>query len=105
MWGSEGESQHVMWAVTDMEAVPPGAMLINPQVSYSTFFCVFQKIVLVSARRGLMHFERNIINLSHIASIVLDEALAECFHLWCYHNVPRVNGYRIVAPNLQSNMS
>lgn len=34
MWGSEGESQPVMWAVTDMEAVPPGAMLINPQVSH-----------------------------------------------------------------------
>ncbi|XP_045607277.1 cAMP-regulated phosphoprotein 21 isoform X5 [Procambarus clarkii] len=31
MWGGEGESQAVMWAVTDMEAVPPGAMLINPQ--------------------------------------------------------------------------
>ncbi|XP_042210603.1 R3H domain-containing protein 1-like isoform X3 [Homarus americanus] len=31
MWGGEGDSQAVMWAVTDMEAVPPGAMLINPQ--------------------------------------------------------------------------
>ena len=27
---SEGEP--VMWAITDMDAVPPGAMLINPQV-------------------------------------------------------------------------
>ncbi|KAK8388174.1 hypothetical protein O3P69_020210 [Scylla paramamosain] len=31
VWGGEGDSQAVMWAVTDMEAVPPGAMLINPQ--------------------------------------------------------------------------
>ncbi|XP_066973648.1 cAMP-regulated phosphoprotein 21 isoform X6 [Macrobrachium rosenbergii] len=31
MWGCDGDSQAVMWAVTDMEAVPPGAMLINPQ--------------------------------------------------------------------------
>ncbi|XP_071541861.1 uncharacterized protein enc isoform X3 [Panulirus ornatus] len=31
IWGGEGDSQAVMWAVTDMEAVPPGAMLINPQ--------------------------------------------------------------------------
>merc|ERR1711874_703871 len=31
VWGGEGDSQPVMWAVTDMEAVPPGAMLINPQ--------------------------------------------------------------------------
>ena len=28
-----GEGEPVMWAVTDMDAVPPGAMLINPQVS------------------------------------------------------------------------
>lgn len=33
MWGSEGDGQAVMWAVTDMEAVPAGAMLINPQVN------------------------------------------------------------------------
>lgn len=32
VWGSEGDSQPVMWAVTDMEAVPSGALLINPQV-------------------------------------------------------------------------
>ncbi|XP_050733307.1 R3H domain-containing protein 1-like isoform X3 [Eriocheir sinensis] len=31
VWGGEGDSQPVMWAVTDMEAVPAGAMLINPQ--------------------------------------------------------------------------
>ncbi|KAK7072946.1 R3H domain-containing protein 1, partial [Halocaridina rubra] len=31
IWGGDGDSQAVMWAVTDMEAVPPGAMLINPQ--------------------------------------------------------------------------
>lgn len=30
VWGGEGDSQPVMWAVTDMEAVPAGAMLINP---------------------------------------------------------------------------
>lgn len=33
MWGGEGDGQAVMWAVTDMEAVPAGAMLINPQVN------------------------------------------------------------------------
>ena len=32
IWGCDGDSQAVMWAVTDMEAVPAGAMLINPQV-------------------------------------------------------------------------
>ncbi|KAL7638108.1 UNVERIFIED_CONTAM: hypothetical protein RMT77_011733 [Armadillidium vulgare] len=30
-WGSEGDAQPVMWAVTDLEAVPSGALLINPQ--------------------------------------------------------------------------
>lgn len=49
VWGGEGDSQAVMWAVTDMEAVPPGAMLINPQVSpprgeqYKKMYCTAVK--------------------------------------------------------------
>lgn len=45
MWGSEADSPAVMWAVTDMEAVPPGAMLINPQVRKN--FCVLGKYVIM----------------------------------------------------------
>jgi hypothetical protein len=31
---SHEQNQTVMWAVTSMASVPPGSVLINPQVSY-----------------------------------------------------------------------
>jgi len=31
---SHVQNQTVMWAVTNMASVPPGSVLINPQVSY-----------------------------------------------------------------------
>jgi hypothetical protein len=46
---SHEQNQTVMWAVTSMASVPPGSVLINPQVSYldktgrDLNFCCLQK--------------------------------------------------------------
>jgi hypothetical protein len=52
---SHEQNQTVMWAVTSMASVPPGSVLINPQVSYLdktrwdlTSLCISKRLNLIT---------------------------------------------------------